>query len=174
MPRAFRGNSSKKARVAILAAAVLAVAIAALAFSLRFEPRLELRDGAGRLLAALSLPHGRFEHVFIHSFHLTPVEERFALERRGLFKARLRLFELRYQDLGTGMPDDAELGYRLENGVFVLAMNRHFDRIPIMVSILDGHGIVIDGAFHPFTKWVPKEGRIILEGRYALVSRFRR
>ena len=174
MSLAFRGSPSRKARVAILLVAALASAIVALAFSFRLESRLDARDGGGRLLASLALPHGRFEHVFIHSFHLTPVEERFALERVGLFRARLRLVELRYQDLGTGMPDDAELGYRLENGVFILSMNRRFDRIPIMVSIVDGHGIVVDGVFHPFTNWVPKEGLIILEGRYVLVSRFRR
>ena len=163
-----------KKRTVIAVSASIAVAIAVLAFTLRIEPELLLRDGQDRLLVILPLPHGSFEHVFVHSFHLTPVEERFVLEREGLSRARLRLYELRYQDLGTGMPDDAELGYRLENGRFVLAMERRFDRIPIMVSILDGHGIVIDGAFHPFTDWVPKEARIILEGRYALVSRFRR
>jgi len=163
-----------KKRTAIAIAAFAGVAIAAFVFSPRFEAELLLRDGEGRQLAALPLPHARFEHVFVHSFHLTPVEERFVLEREGLWRARLRLYELRYQDLGTGMPDDAELGFRLENGVFILSMDRRFDRIPIMVSILDGHGIVIDGTFHPFTDWVPKEARIILEGRYALVSRFRR
>lgn len=163
---------NKKTAIAIVALA--AVAIAVFALSLRFEAELVLRDGKGRQLAALPLPHGRFEHVFIHSFHLSPVEERFALEREGISRARLRLYELRYQDLGTGMPDDAELGYRLEKGVFILSMDRRFDRISIMVSILDGHGIVVDGVFHPFTDWVPKEARIILEGRYALVYRFRR
>ena len=167
-----------KKRTAIAAtgliAAVIAVTIAVLLVALRLEPELVLRDAGGRLLATIALPHGRFEHVFIHSFHLTPVEERFVLEREGLFGARLRLYELRYQDLGTGMPEDAELGYSLDNGVFILSMDRHFKTIPIMVSILDGHGIVVDGAFRPFTDWVPKEGRIILDGRYALVCRFRR
>ncbi|HUX38544.1 MAG TPA: DUF1850 domain-containing protein [Rectinemataceae bacterium] len=163
-----------KKRIAIAASALAAALVAVLVLSLCVEPELVLRDGQGRFLAALHLPKGRFEHVFVHSFHLTPVEEDFRVERRGLFRAGLRLTELRYQDLGTGMPEDAELGYRLEKGVFILTMDRRFDRIPIMVSILDGHGIVVDGVFHPFTDWVPKEGRIILEGRFVPAIRFRR
>ncbi len=163
-----------KKRTAIAASALAAALVAVLFLFCFAEPELVLRDGQGRFLAALPLPQGRFEHVFVHSFHLTPVEERFIVERRGLFRAELRLTELRYQDLGTGMPEDAELGYRLEKGVFILAMDRRFNRIPIMVSILDGHGLVVDGVFHPFTDWVPKEGRIILEGRLAPAFFFRR
>ena len=159
----------------MLAVAVCAAAaVAVLAFSFRMEPTLDLRDGKGKLVAELNLPHGRFEHVFIHSFHLTPVEERFVLVRKGLFRASLRLYELRYESLGVGMPEDAELGYRLENGKFVLTMDRSFDRIPIMVSIVPGHGVVVDGVFHAFDNWIPREGRVTLEGRFVPVFRFRR
>ena len=166
-----------KRRTATVAAAAIASglgAVAILAFAFRLEPELLLKDGAGRILACIPLPDARFDHVFIHSFHLTPVEERFIVESSGFLGARLRLYELRYESLGVGMPDDAELGFRLENGKFILAMDRRFDRIPIMVSIVAGHGIVAGGTFHPFTEWVPPEGRIALEGRLVPVFRIGR
>lgn len=88
--------------------------------------------------------------------------------------ARLRLYELRYQSSGVGMPEDAELGYRLEDGFFVLAMDRSFETIPLRVSVVDGHGVRIEGRFWPFTKWAPKEGALVLSGEYKRAIRIRR
>lgn len=120
-----------------------------------------MEDRKGRLLAALPLPDGRFSHVFTHSFHLTPVEERFEIGPDG----SLRLHELRYESLGVGMPEDAELGFRLEEGVFVLSMDRRFKEVPIMVSIVPGHGILAGGELLPFDRWVPPGGLLVLRGR---------
>ena len=118
-------------------------------------------DGSGRKLAVLDLPNGGFSHVFRHSFHLTPVEERMEVEGDGT----IRLYELRYESCGVGMPTEVEEGFRLEDGVFVLSMSREFKKIPVMVSPLPGHGIVVDGAFHPFTDWVPTGQQLVLTGR---------
>ena len=158
MPRDVPRARARAARA--LAAAFLAAATAAAAFLfLPREPELVVRDSRGAVLAELRLPDGRFSHVFTHSFHLTPVEERFSVEREGLLGARMRLYELRYQSLGVGMPADAELGYRLEDGVFVLRMDRVFEEIPILVSIVPGHGIVIGDCYQPFRNWAaPKDG----------------
>lgn len=166
----MEGRIARTAAVAAPAAALagLAVLFAFSSGAVRFEARLVARDGAGRKVAEIALPDGKFDHVFVHSFHLTPVEERFRVERSGLFGARLRLYELRYESLGTGMPDATEGDYRLEDGKFVLGMERTFDRVPILVSIVPGHGIAAGGRFHPFTDWVPPRGRVQLEGRFAL------
>lgn len=152
----------------------IAVAIAAALFALPREPRLVIRDSRGGLLAEFRLPDGRFSQVFLHSFHLTPVEERFEVEPVGRFGARIRLKELRYQSPGVGMPSDAEGGYRLENGFFVLSMDRVFDSIPILISILPGHGIVAEGAYLPFRNWAGPEDGIRLSARMAIVLRLRR
>lgn len=106
-----------------------------------------------------------FEHVFIHSIHLTPVEERFKVERKANDGVVLRLYELRYQSSGVGMPSDAEDGYRLENGVFILSMHREFKEIPVMVSIVDGHGVKVGGVLYPFLAWAVKEDVLVLSGR---------
>jgi hypothetical protein len=128
----------------------------------------------GRELAALALPDGRFDHVFVHSFHLTPVVERFEVEGDGAGGAVLRLYELRYKSAGVGMPEDAELGYRLEDGWFVLKMDRRFASIPLRVSVVEGHGLSIGGRFRPFKEWAAPEEPLVLTGRMRTVLRFRR
>lgn len=158
---------ARRAAAALIAAAALSAAFLALPR----EPELLVRDSRGARLAAMRLPDGRFSHVFRHSVHLTPVEERFRIEREGIFVVRLRLYELRYQSSGVGMPADAEGGYRLEGGFFVLSMDRAFDSIPILVSIVPGHGIVAEGMYLPFRNWVAPEGGIRLSARMAIALR---
>jgi hypothetical protein len=121
---------------------------------------LVLSSPAGKVLGVLPLPHGRFVHRYIHSVHKSPVDEYFEV-REGT----LHLYELRYDQSSVGMPSDAEGGYRLENGRFVLKMDRSFSRISIMVSPLPGHGIEVEGRFFPFTLWVPREDPIVLTAR---------
>ena len=80
------------------------------------------------------------------------------LDRKGGF----HLYELRYQSCGVGMPTEAEDGFRLENGEFVLSMQRRFEKIPVMVSILPGHGLMVEGVFYPFDAWAPPEDTLVL------------
>jgi hypothetical protein len=96
------------------------------------------------------------------------------VESDGKGGAALRLYELRYQSSGVGMPEDAELGYRLENGVFILKMDRSFASIPLRVSIVEGHGVTVGDTFRPFTEWAAPEGALILSGRIREAIRFRR
>jgi hypothetical protein len=156
---------------------VIAILLAA-GFTVLFHPvpeaQLVITAKDGRRLAALPLIEGRFDHVFIHSIHLTPVEERFVVEADAKGGTDLRLFELRYQSLGVGMPSDAEGGFRLENGRFILTMNRVFKKIPVMVSVVPGHGVTVGQVFHPFTEWVESEDLIFLTGRMVLKIKSRR
>jgi len=156
------------------AGAVLAAALATAFFFLAREPALEIRDGRGRRIAELRIPEGEFSLVFRHSFHLTPVEERFVIEREGSFRARMRLRELRYQSTGVGMPADAEGGYRLEGDFFVVSMDRAFESIPILVSILPGHGVVTGEGYLPFRNWASPEDSIDLRARLVLAPLFPR
>lgn len=145
--------------------------LAILALEPSKELELELTDASGSALAVLALPDGRFDHVFVHSVHRTPVVERFRIEGDP---PRLHLHELRYQSQGVGMPADAEGGFRLEGDTFVLAMDRSFDRIPVMVSPVEGHGLVIQGAFTPFVRYQPPGRRITLSVRTSRSIRLRR
>jgi hypothetical protein len=112
--------------------------------------------------------------VFVHSFHLTPVRERFRVEAGERGAGSLRLYELRYQSPGVGMPEGVELGYRLENGVFILNMDRSFASIPLRVSTVKGHGVAIGGRFRPFTEWAAPEEALVLSGRIRKELAFRR
>jgi hypothetical protein len=165
---------ARAAAALIVTAAALGAAIILAVYEPTREPELVVRSPSGFVLARLPISDGLFSHVFLHSFHLTPVEERFRIEAKGLFGARIRLYELRYQSLGVGMPEDAEGGYRLEDGFFVLKMDRSFDSIPVLVSILPGHGIIADGAYLPFRNWAAPEGALRLSARMAIIFRPRR
>jgi len=137
------------------------------------EPELLLTGGDGTSMATVPLSDGRFEHVFTHSVHRTPVRELFMVEAQGDL-AVLQLYELRYQSQGVGMPADAEGGYRLEGSTFVLAMDRSFRELPIMVSPVAGHGIVAGGAFLPFTEYQQPGQRLVLSARMTRHIRLRR
>ena len=137
------------------------------------EPELLLSDGNRVALATLPLPDGRFEHVFTHSVHKTPVDERFQVEAKG-DGAAMHLYELRYQSQGVGMPSDAEGGYRLEGNTFILAMDRSFQELPIMVSPVLGHGIVVGGTFTPFANYKQPGQRLVLSARMTRHIRLRR
>lgn len=154
------GKRGSWARTAVAAALALSFLLLA-GCAIEEERQLVVGDGSGRRLAVLDLPDGRFSHVFRHSFHLTPVEERMEVEGSGT----IRLYELRYESCGVGMPTEVEEGFRLEDGVFVLSMSREFKSIPVMVSPLPGHGVVVDGVFHPFTDWTPIGQQLVLTGR---------
>jgi hypothetical protein len=164
-------------RKLVLAGAV--AALLALVFFVAFQmvpvERLAICDEKGRALDRINLPDGTFDYVFVHSVHLTPVIERYRVERTASpWGAALHLYELRYQSPGVGMPSDAEGGYRLEGGFFVLSMDRTFARIPLRVSIVAGHGIVVGGQFHPFTRWAPQRGALVLRGETGWALRLRR
>ena len=79
----------------------------------------------------------------------------------------LHLFQLVYESYGVGMPSDTENGFRLADGKFILDMSRDFPVIPLMVSIVEGHGIVADGRFYAFTDWVPQEALLFLAAKAA-------
>ncbi len=126
---------------------------------------LVISDCESSIIAEIPLRHDRFDHVFVHSFHLTPVIERFKVIMGPNEKPIMHLFELEYESTGVGMPSDAEDGYRLVDGKFILNMSREFAVIPLMVSIVEGHGLIIDDCFYPFTNWVPRETQLFLAAK---------
>ncbi len=128
---------------------------------------LEIKDRDYKVVAEIPLNDGRFDYVYVHSIHLTPVVERFKVLPDAAGAPMLHLFELVYESYGVGMPSDTENGFRLEDGKFILDMSRDFPVIPTMVSTVEGHGIVADGQFHPFTEWAPQEALLFLSAKAA-------
>lgn len=123
---------------------------------------LVISDRESGKVAEIPLPSGKFDHVFVHSYHLTPVVERFEIKESTEGKPILHLYELDYESCGVGMPSETELGFSLVDGVFILRMSRDFGTIPLLVSIVEGHGLRVDGTFYPFTEWAPPESLLIL------------
>lgn len=92
----------------------------------------------GQVIFKKVLQDDKFRIVFVHSVEKTLVEECFRVEPDG----SMVLYETRYSSYGAGLPSDAEGGFALENGRFVLKLERKFERITLRVSHIDGHGIV--------------------------------
>ena len=128
---------------------------------------LTITDRESRVIAEIPLGNGRFDHVFVHSIHLTPVVERFRVIVNSEGAPILHLFELDYESCGMGMPSDVEDGFHLVDGKFILDMSRDFAVIPLMVSTVEGHGVVADGHFYAFTDWVPQETLLFLAAKAA-------
>lgn len=156
--------------VALFLSAVCAASVFPQSESRPAEPAaasytLTITDRDSRAVAEIPLKNGRFDHVYLHSIHLTPVVERFMVLPGPTGSPTLHLYELVYESYGVGMPSDTENGFRLEDGKFILEMSRDFAVIPLMVSTVDGHGIVADGHFFAFSDWVPKETFLFLAAK---------
>jgi hypothetical protein len=126
---------------------------------------LLITDRNSRIVAEIPLKDNRFDHVYVHSIHLTPVVERFKVMPDSAGKPLLHLFELVYESCGVGMPSDTENGFHLVDGKFILDMARDFAVIPLMVSTVEGHGVVANDHFYPFTDWVPQETLLFLTAK---------
>ncbi|MCA1949610.1 MAG: DUF1850 domain-containing protein [Treponema sp.] len=113
---------------------------------------------AGKILAELILPeNGEFILTYTHSIHKRPVYEYYRAE-----SGMLHLYELRYDTTSTGMPSESEGGFRIENSFFVLAMDRWFKMLPIFISPIPGHGVIINEHLYPFITWAQEETAIEL------------
>ncbi|WP_345967180.1 DUF1850 domain-containing protein [Pseudothermotoga sp.] len=97
-----------------------------------------LIEKQGEVIFEKRLEEPFFSLVFIHSVERTKVEERFRIEPNG----EMLLYECRYSSYGAGLPSDIGGGFALEDGEFVLKLDRRFERITLRVSHIDGHGIV--------------------------------
>lgn len=161
----MRGH--KKFLLACVGFAILAVVFVALTISA--IPAVEVLDERGHRLALIPAENGIFVHRYIHSIHKTAVDEEFRINGDSL-----ELFRLRYDTYGVGMPSDGGDGFRIENNRFVVDLKRSFKKIDIRVSHLPGHGIEVNGSFHPFTEWVPAESLVTLRARKRYVFLLRR
>jgi len=156
--------------VALFLSAACAVSVFPQSESRPAEPAatsytLSITDRDSRVVAEIPLKDGRFDHVYLHSIHLTPVVERFRVLAGPTGSPTMHLYELVYESYGVGMPSDMEDGFSLVDGKFILKMSRDFAVIPLMVSTVDGHGIVADGHFFAFSDWVPKETLLFLAAK---------
>jgi hypothetical protein len=157
-------NAGKRSGILILSAVIAIVAILVLVFNIRLVPALVIKNSTGATIARLPLYDGRFIHHFIHSVHKTPVDEYFEVHGTNL-----ELTKVKYDTYGVGMPSDGGEAFTIENGRFVVTMHRSFLNIPIRVSIVPDHGVIVGGTLFPFTQWVPQESAITLSAGRMLI-----
>lgn len=134
------------------------VCVASLALWTGQRPALRVYDESRRLLATLACSEG-FYISYIHSIHLTPVDEEFIIGDEG----KLRLVRMQFNQLSTGMPYDGDEGFSVENGRFTVYPNRDFKEILLRVSPVPGHAIRLKNANYKLTKWTKAGGLLILK-----------
>jgi len=153
-------------RAAIIAGLLAIAAILVILLNLEIVPALIIKDSRGSTIVRLPLYDGQFIHHYIHSVHKTPVDEYFEVRGKDL-----ELTKVKYDTYGVGMPSDGGEGFSEENGRFVVILHRTFSSIPIRVSIVPDHGVIVSGTLLPFTKWVPMETAITLSAGRILLFR---
>lgn len=124
-------------------------------------PALVIRNGRGETLARIICRDGTFIHRYVHSVHLSDVDEEYTIEGDG----GLRLTATRFDTLGVGIPFDAEGGFSQEGNRFVLRMDRRYRSLPIRVSPIPGHVVVTGGRVYPLSTWIAPGDLAILEAR---------
>ncbi|MBK0326110.1 DUF1850 domain-containing protein [Rhodobacteraceae bacterium F11138] len=78
-------------------------------------------------------PGGRFSLSFIHSVSLTPVVDHYEIKATGIHQTA-EVFEAHGAGLPSFAGDVGETGWRLEDGKFVLEMDRQFQRIQLRIQ----------------------------------------
>ena len=156
----FLSGSMKRIIWVFACVTAFAVAVGFLLFP--GTPVLDIRNGQGELLARLVCKNGTFVHRYVHSVHLSDVDEEYSIEADGT----LRLTASRFDTLGVGIPFDADGGFSLEGNRFVLRMDRRYRSLPIRVSPLPGHVVITGGREYALSSWVDKEELVILEAKY--------
>ncbi len=151
--------SIRRAAAWTLGAAVLAGL--ALLLVLPRVPTLVLRDGRGAVVARIPCEGGGFVHRYVHSVHLSEVDEEYSIERNGI----LHLTASRFDTLGVGIPYDEECGFSLLDGRFELRMDRRYPSLPVRVSPLSGHAILTGGREYPLTDWFAPGDLVVLTAR---------
>ena len=152
-----RGNS-EKLKVAVIFAVLLLVCGFLALFLLQRIPSLSIYDEHGRLLKKMPLPDGEFVHHYIHSIHKTPVDEVFIVKSSDLI-----LTQVKYDSYGVGMPTDEGEGFTLQDGRFLVNLQRTFKQIDVRVSPVPDHGIIIGDILYRFTDWTGVEDLLMLK-----------
>ena len=124
-------------------------------------PTLMIRNDRGRVLGRLACEDGTFVHRYVHSVHLSDVDEEYSIEPDG----SLRLTATRFDTLGVGIPFDAEGGFSKEGNRFVLRMDRRYRSLPVRVSPIPGHVIITGGGTYPLSEWIGPGDLAVLEAR---------
>lgn len=150
-----------------LTAAVL-LFLAASAFG-HTEPVLVVRNLDSGATEEIALPDGTFVLGYTHSVLLTPAEEYYAVAEDG----SLWLQKTVYESFGVGLPflQERDSDFVIDDGKFILYLDRRFDEIPMVISPIPDHWVGVGENRIFLSGLVPEDGaRIVIrvETRHVL------
>ncbi|KXG78821.1 hypothetical protein AN618_01590 [Fervidicola ferrireducens] len=116
-------------------------------FRIEREKVLIIENERDKTRTVVGVKSGEFAITFVHSIERTPVYEFYRINDDGT----LTLKEARFYSLGTGLPFYADGGFKNEGGAFVVSMSRTLRQIPLRVSPVPGHAVLVDGRKIYFT-----------------------
>lgn len=98
-----------------------------------------------------------FTLFFIHSVQKTPVYEFFKIQNDNT----LSLVKTEFSSFGIGLPYTDEGGeFKIKNDRFELKFKREFEKIPIRISPIPEHAIIIDEKKYPLLDFANPENLI--------------
>ncbi len=154
----FRENGKLEIKV------ITIVTICVIAFVVLFnnvfsyEKVLVIEDVDNKCRHEFLIPDREFVLGYIHSVELTPAEEFFHLEDDNT----LMLEKTVYKSFGVGLPFSQEKwDFVIEDGKFILDINRSFDSVKIRVSPIPKHWLEINGKKYELIDLVAKPDDLV-------------
>lgn len=118
---------------------------------------LVIHDVDANRKSEICTPSNKFTLFFIHSVQKTPVYEFFKIQDNNT----LSLVKTEFSSFGIGLPYTDEGGeLKIKNDRIELKFERDFEKIPIRVSPIPEHAIIIDGKKYPLLDFANPENLI--------------
>lgn len=126
-------------------------------YSIKKQKILIICDVDAKRESVIDVPTNEFTLFFIHSVQKTPVYEFFKIRKDNT----LSLVKTEFSSFGIGLPYTDEGGkFAIKDDRFILKFERNFDKIPIRVSPIPQHAIIVDNKTHPLLEFADPENLI--------------
>ncbi|MCG0275593.1 MAG: DUF1850 domain-containing protein [Thermosediminibacteraceae bacterium] len=134
-------------------------------FRVEREKVLIIYNEYKKTTTVLPVKSGEFTLTFVHSIERTPVYELYRIND----DSTVTLKETRFYSLGTGLPFNPSGTFKNVNGQFVVTQSRTLEKIPLWVSPLPGHAVIIDGRRINFTDIAESEDLLTISAAHRWV-----
>ncbi len=140
---------------------LLVIIAAAVFLEVRTETVLIVTDREHQRRGTIGLPEQTFTLTYIHSVHLTPVDEVYTVDA----DQNLMLTETRFSSLGVGMPYTDEGGeFSASGGQFRLTgLSRTSQTLSLLVSDIPQHSIRVGEKNYPLLEFTGPGGALTLQ-----------
>lgn len=126
-------------------------------YNIKKQKILIIHDVDAKRESVIDVCSNEFTLFFIHSVQKTPVYEFFKIQKDNT----LSLVKTEYSSYGIGLPYTDEGGnFEIKGNKFILELERNFDKIPIRVSPIPKHAIIVNNKTYPLLKFTEPENLI--------------